>query len=139
VSGTAANGTSPGASGKRRTFPRSVRLLRHSDFQRVYQQGRRHFAAHLTVFYLPRREGGGLRLGFTVGRVLGGAVDRNRMKRRLREAVRLHWPGVAVPMDVVMNPKKSMLGIEFSELGKEVAQAFKVIQRFSEEKALEAK
>lgn len=70
-------------------------------------------------------------MGFTVGRVLGGAVDRNRMKRRLREAVRLHWPDSAVAMDVVINPKKSMLGIEFSELGKEVAQAFQVVQKLA--------
>jgi ribonuclease P protein component len=114
-------------------------LLRHSDFERVYRQGRRHFAAHLTVFYLTRAEAGGMRVGFTVGRVLGGAVDRNRMKRRLREAVRLHWPDSTVSMDVVINPKKSMLGIDFSELGKEVAQAFKVIQKFAGRQSSDAK
>ena len=140
MSGTAPNGgTSPCASGKRRIFPRASRLLRHSDFERVYRQGRRHFAAHLTVFYLARAESGGWRVGFTVGRALGGAVVRNRMKRRLREAVRLHWPGSTVPVDVVINPKKSMLGIEFSELGKEVALAFKVIQKFAEKQAPDAK
>ena len=41
-------------SGRRGKFPRSVRLLRHADFERVYKQGRRHFAAHMTVFYLAR-------------------------------------------------------------------------------------
>ena len=76
--------------GKRSKFPRSVRLLRHADFEQVYKQGRRHFAAHMTVFYLPRQRAEGVRVGFTVGKVLGGAVVRNRMKRRLREAVRLH-------------------------------------------------
>ena len=77
-------------------FPRSARLLRHADFERVYKQGRRHFSASLTVFYLQRPETeaarsatSGPRIGFTVGRALGGAVQRNRMKRRLREAVRL--------------------------------------------------
>jgi ribonuclease P protein component len=106
--------------------------LRHSDFERVYRQGRRHFASHLTVFYLPRAEGEGLRVGFTVGRALGGAVDRNRMKRRLREAVRLHWPDSVVSMDIVINPKKSMLKIEFAELSSQIAQAFKVIQKFAD-------
>ena len=110
-------------------FPKSRRLLRHADFERVYKQGRRHFAAHMTVFYL-RRENvpTGLRVGFTVGKVLGGAVQRNRMKRRLREGVRLSvQPEVAV--DVVINPKRSLLAADFSELQSEVAKAFRVIEK----------
>lgn len=111
-----------------------MRLLRHADFERVYKQGRRHFAAHMTVFYLPRPQGEGLRIGFTVGKVLGGAVERNRMKRRLRETVRLHWPGVQVAADVVINPKKSVLKVEFSELGSEISRAFAVIQKSLEKR-----
>ena len=115
--------------GKRARFTGNMRLLRHADFERVYKQGRRHFAANITVFYLPRHRGEGLRVGFTVGKVLGGAVERNRMKRRLRETVRLHWPGVPVSMDVVINPKKSVLKVEFEQLGSEISRAFAVIQR----------
>jgi hypothetical protein len=37
-------------------FPRTARLLRHADFERVYKQGRRHFSASMTVFYWPRPE-----------------------------------------------------------------------------------
>jgi ribonuclease P protein component len=112
--------------GKRSKFPRSVRLLRHADFEEVYKQGRRHFAAHMTVFYLPRQRAGGVRVGFTVGKVLGGAVVRNRMKRRLREAVRLHGIMPAA-MDVVINPKKSLLAAEFVEVQRELRRAFEVI------------
>lgn len=106
-----------------------MRLLRHADFERVYKQGRRHFAAHMTVFYRRRESGDGPRIGFTVGRVLGGAVERNRMKRRLREAVRLQGPGESGSVDVVINPKKSLLTADFSEIRKEVARAFAVIQK----------
>src|ERR1700747_2737379 len=77
------------------SFPRGIsrlgRLLKHADFDRVYKQGRRHFSSHMTVFYLRQTEGmteGMARTGFTVGRVLGGAVQRNRIKRRMRDAVR---------------------------------------------------
>jgi ribonuclease P protein component len=115
-------------SGGRSKFPRGVRLLRHADFERVYKQGRRHFAPHLTVFYLPRRDGNGSRVGFTVGKVLGGAVERNRMKRRLREAVRLHGP-VPAAMDVVINPKKSLLTAPFADLRSEVTRAFEVMEK----------
>jgi ribonuclease P protein component len=113
-------------SSNRAGFPRSAKLLRHADFQSVYKQGRRHFAAHMTVFYLRRAEGEGSRVGFTVGRPLGPAVDRNRMKRRLREAVRLHGL-LDVPVDVVINPKKSLLQAEFLAIRDEVAKAFRTI------------
>jgi ribonuclease P protein component len=123
-------------------FPRSARLLRHADFERVYKLGRRHFSASMTVFYWPRQEPAGakntavqfpvfsgLRIGFTVSRALGGAVQRNRMKRRLREAVRLTIPAVAANADVVINPKKSLLTVDFVEVVSEVRRAFELIEQ----------
>jgi ribonuclease P protein component len=116
--------------GEQAGFPKLARLLRHGDFERVYKQGRRHFAPHMTVFYLRRPEGGGgIRAGFTVGRVLGGAVQRNRMKRRLREAVRRHRLAVPLPVDVVINPKKSLLTADFADLLNQVERAFQVIRQ----------
>ena len=122
------------------SFPRSARLLRHADFERVYKLGRRHFSASMTVFYWQRPEpadeaagvnssvASGLRIGFTVGRALGGAVQRNRMKRRLREAVRLTRPAKGASADVVINPKKSLLTVDFAEVVNEVSRAFVVIE-----------
>jgi len=121
--------------GKRARFPRTLRLLRHADFERVYDSGRRHFSASLTAFYLARPEAqsaltrSGLRVGFTVGRALGGAVQRNRIKRRMREAVRLSSPPVAVSADVVINPKKSVLTADFEAVLNEVRRAFVVIEQ----------
>jgi ribonuclease P protein component len=129
----APEGAANSSASRRKKNPRSGRLLRHADFERVYKQGRRHFSAHMTVFYLRRAEGEGLRVGFTVGRALGAAVDRNRMKRRLRESVRLTRPAVEPAADVVINPKKSLRTAEFSSLLAEVSRAFEVIaQRLSE-------
>jgi ribonuclease P protein component len=129
VSEIASNGTTQGSVVRNRaTFPHSIRLLRHADFERVYKQGRRHFSAHMTVFYLRRTEGG-MRIGFTVSRALGGAVQRNRMKRRLREAVRLQQKGTKAAVDVVINPKKSLLTAEFEEIVQDVKRAFEVIER----------
>jgi len=114
-------------SGSRAEFPRSARLLRHTDFERVYKQGKRYFAAHMTVFYFRRVKGSGPRVGFTVGKVLGTAVERNRVRRRLREAVRLHRRELDVPVDVVINPKKSALQAEFLALGSDIVRAFEAI------------
>jgi ribonuclease P protein component len=87
----------------------------------------------MTVFYLrrtePDMEANGIRIGFTVGRGLGGAVDRNRMKRRLREAVRLNYPGPSAAVDVVINPKKALRTADFSVLQSEILRAFEVIQK----------
>jgi ribonuclease P protein component len=109
-------------------FPRAARLLKHADFDRVYKQGQRHFSSHITVFYLRQAEGSA-RVGFTVGRVLGGAVDRNRIKRRLREAVRQRRSLLKSAVDVVINPKKSVLKMEFAGLLDEVGRAFEVIAK----------
>lgn len=115
------------------SFPRAARLLKHADFERVYKQGRRHFSSHMTVFYLARAaespDGGAARVGFTVGRVLGGAVQRNRIKRRLREAVRLRRAGLKDSVDVVINPKKSILSVEFATVLEEVGRAFDAISK----------
>jgi ribonuclease P protein component len=84
------------------------------------------------VFYLLRKteqDPTGLRIGFTVGKALGGAVQRNRIKRRLREAVRLGGFSPGVATDVVINPKRSALAADFSDLQSEVAKAFRVIER----------
>lgn len=125
-----------GARTGKATFPQGARLLRHADFERVYKQGRKHFSPSITVFYLLRQavpEGPkgkkGLRIGFTVGRALGGAVQRNRMKRRLREAVRLSRPWPDASVDVVVNPKKMVRTMEFDALLNEVRQAFVVIEK----------
>jgi ribonuclease P protein component len=63
------------------------RLSRSGEFERVYREGRSHASRHLVVYAFPRSEDDGdPRLGISVGRKLGGAVERTRMKRLLREA-----------------------------------------------------
>jgi ribonuclease P protein component len=69
------------------------------------------------------------RVGFTVGRVLGGAVERNRIKRRLREAVRRRRAVLQGAVDVVINPKKSVLTLEFSVVLDEVGRALDAIAK----------
>ena len=65
-----------------------------------------------------------------MGKVLGGAVVRNRMKRRLREAVRLHGM-IPAAVDIVINPKKSLLTAAFADVQREIRRAFEVIEKSS--------
>jgi ribonuclease P protein component len=116
-------------------FPKSRHLLKHADFQRVYQNGRRQFTGNMTVFFLRRQVAagdavpGGPRVGFTVGKVLGGSVERNRIRRRMREAVRYSAQACTGPVDVVFNPRKSVLSLPFAELLDEVTRALRLAEQ----------
>ena len=75
----------PDAAGGNR---RRRRLSRSAEFERVYRQGRSKTNRYLVLYAFPREEGSdeGPRLGLSVSRRVGGAVDRTRVKRVLREA-----------------------------------------------------
>ena len=70
----------------------------------------------------------GPRVGLTVGKVLGKAVERNRIKRRLREVVRKHAATLTYPVDVILHPRRTVLTLETAALDREVAQIFRTIQ-----------
>jgi ribonuclease P protein component len=67
---------------------RRRRLSRSAEFDRVYREGRSHAGRHLVLYSFPREAGDddGPRLGLSVGRKVGGAVERNKVKRLVREA-----------------------------------------------------
>ncbi len=70
----------------------------------------------------------GPRVGLTVGKVLGMAVERNRIKRRLRECVRRHAAVLTFPVDVILHPRRTALTLDVATLDREIAQIFRTVQ-----------
>ncbi|HUJ54602.1 MAG TPA: ribonuclease P protein component [Gaiellaceae bacterium] len=64
---------------------RANRLSRSRDFDAVYRKGRSVSSRYLVLYWFPQEETTEPRFGFSVPRAVGGAVERNRIKRRLRE------------------------------------------------------
>lgn len=84
--------------------PRGARIKRGGDFTRALRSGVRLVDEQLTVWGC--RNGLGItRLGLTVGKRHGGAVQRNRLKRVLREAFRLERPNLPAGLDLILAPR----------------------------------
>jgi ribonuclease P protein component len=93
--------------------------LRSAEFRHIYENGFRVSSPLFAAFCFERPPTGlseGPRLGLTVPRAVGGAVERNRIKRRLREAFRLHRDQLGPQWDLVLNPRRSVLAAPFQEV-----------------------
>ena len=88
------------------SFPKRFHLQRQADFRRVYSKGLRSHTKGFIFFRVPN-EYDYPRLGLSVGKKVGGAVRRNRIKRLLREVFRLNWQGWKLGgSDIVVVAKK---------------------------------
>jgi ribonuclease P protein component len=117
-----------------------LRLRKHADYQRVYGASRKQFSKQMAFFFSLRPSEGpdgtarrsdtpGPRVGLTVGKVLGNAVERNRIKRRMRECVRRHVGLMTYRVDVILHPRRTVLEMEPARLDAEVAQIFRTVEK----------
>ena len=103
-------------------FSKAQRLLTQSDFNRVFKQGKRVSTSEWTLAYRVRPQAPGRsflpRLGLSVSRKMGGAVQRNRFKRQMREIFRLNQVRWTPGAEMVVIPRKEVSVWDYFELEK---------------------
>jgi ribonuclease P protein component len=104
-----------------------VRLSKHADYQRAYAASRKRQSASMSWFLAQRQSQAnqnlpGPRVGLTAGKVLGKAHERNRIKRRMREALRRHTGLLPNGCDLILHPRRSVLTIDFAKLEAEIVR-----------------
>ena len=100
---------------------RSRRLTRPSDFRATYEQGHRWIGRNM-VLWLRSGEGASLRLGVVTSRKVGGAVQRSRARRLLREAYRRNRHRLAGAYDVVLVARRAILEAKWDEIVAELLE-----------------
>ena len=112
-------GTAPGLK-----FPREARLVRRGAFDAVYRAGKRLSSPHFTLF-VRSNELALSRFGFSIKKALGGAVVRNRIRRRVREIVRCHRQEIPTGWDIVIHPKSTVGKAPFAVLAEDLLRVLK--------------
>ncbi len=100
---------------------RDFRLTRSTDFKRVRSFGKS-YAHPLVVLVAHPLTEDRLRVGVTAGRSVGGAVQRNRAKRLLRECMRMSLPSVQTGWDLILIARQPLLKATFEQVQAAVAQ-----------------
>jgi ribonuclease P protein component len=116
------------ADGLDRRFPRTCRLTSRRQYVAVYEKGRRMASTSLVLFGLPNSRGE-CRLGITVTRKVGGAVQRNRIKRIMREVFRRHRESLAPSLDLVVNARPGFAEKTTAEIEQEFLRTFARLAR----------
>jgi len=106
-----------------------ARLRKHADYQRAYEASRKRQSASMSWFLAPQSLAGlapnsptGPRVGLTAGKVLGKAHERNRIKRRMKEALRRHLDLLPTGCDLILHPRRAVLTMDFKKLEAEVVR-----------------
>lgn len=127
-----------------------MRLLKRAEYEAVYGAGQRRSSPQFSVFFRarsglpnekmgqePRREGSSAKLpvaetrsrfGISVKKALGGAVVRNRIRRRIREILRRHRTEIPTGWDIVIHPRSTVARAAFAPLEAELLRLLRGIQ-----------
>jgi len=119
---SAETGASLDSLGRQFSFPKSVRLLARKEFLLLQSRGKRRHCPHFVLLFLPAKSGRS-RLGITVTRRFGNAVQRNKMKRLLREFFRTSKEQIAPGQDILIIPRAGAERLTLGQITEELGKA----------------
>ncbi len=108
---------------KRLRFGRDSRLAQSRDFARVRQQGERLAQGCLIANWNKLSDGAKPKLGVVTSKKIGGAPERSRARRLLRESFRLHQHELAQPVELVLVARNSIAGKKLADVEKDFLTA----------------
>ncbi|WP_147802525.1 ribonuclease P protein component [Alkalicoccus halolimnae] len=106
------------------------RLKKNEEFQHVFQRGSSAANRQFVVYQLPRQEQTHIRIGLSVSKKLGNAVQRNRIKRLMKEVLRDLTEDLKQEYDVVIIARKPAASMELEEVTKSLRHVLKVAKLF---------
>ncbi|HEV2330790.1 MAG TPA: ribonuclease P protein component [Verrucomicrobiae bacterium] len=104
---------------RRLRLSRGSRVTQNRDFIRIRQQGERLAQGCLVANWNLLPEGASPKLGVVTSRKIGGAVQRTRARRLLRESFRLHQHEFARPIEIILVARNSIAGKKFADVEKD--------------------
>ncbi|MBR5152635.1 MAG: ribonuclease P protein component [Clostridia bacterium] len=114
-----------------------ISLTRNGQFQRLYRKGRS-FVAPTMVVYVSENRLPVTRLGITTGKKVGGAVERNRAKRRIRELFRISLPNLKAGMDVCVVARSYTVTAPAEKMRKDFGTAMEKLGMWNHEKPVDS-
>lgn len=111
---------------------KKLRLRKNQDFKKVYKRGKSYRNRNFVLITRPN----GLtnpRVGFSITKKTGNSVVRNRLKRRLREIIRIKQHKIKGAVDVIVIPRKNILNLDYQQMESSLVHALKLA--FTEKKS----
>jgi ribonuclease P protein component len=105
------------------TLPKSCRLSRSCDFNRLRARGNRIACGSLLLNWMVLPEGSRSRFGIVIPKKIGSAVERNRCRRLLREVYRLHQHDFSRPAEIVLVARSSLKNCKYADVERDFLKA----------------
>lgn len=109
------------------------RLRKNTEFNEVYKKGRNYWNRNLVIYVYNRNDKKNSKIGYTITKKIGNAVTRNKIRRRMKEIVRVKFPYIKDEYDIIFIPKKNIVDISYKQLESAVDHILRISKLYKDE------